>query len=130
MIDCSPSLGTLTINAFACANSVIIPTQSEYLSSSSTTNLISSILKTKRDINPNLSVEGILITMTDDRTTAYIFLFILTAALIIDTAMIAVSIAAYAISGNAANLENITTYALIISFASTVNVYLIKKIMK
>ena len=48
---------------------------------------------------------------------AYIFLFILTAALIIDTAMIAVSIAAYAISGNAANLENITTYALIISFA-------------
>ena len=42
---------------------------------------------------------------------AYIFLFILTAALIIDTAMIAVSIAAYAISGNAANLENITTYA-------------------
>lgn len=61
---------------------------------------------------------------------AYIFLFILTAALIIDTAMIAVSIAAYAISGNAANLENITTYALIISFASTVNVYLIKKIMK
>ena len=41
-----------------------------------------------------------------------------------------VSIAAYAISGNAANLENITTYALIISFASTVNVYLIKKIMK
>ena len=68
LIDCSPSLGTLTINAFACANSVIIPTQSEYLSSSSTTNLISSILKTKRDINPNLSVEGILITMTDDRT--------------------------------------------------------------
>lgn len=61
---------------------------------------------------------------------AYIFLFILTAALIIDTAMIAVSIAAYAISGNVANLENITTYALIISFASTVNVYLIKKIMK
>ena len=46
LIDCSPSLGTLTINAFACANSVIIPTQSEYLSSSSTTNLISSILKT------------------------------------------------------------------------------------
>lgn len=68
LIDCSPSLRTLTINAFACANSVIIPTQSEYLSSSSTNNLISSILKTKRDINPNLSVEGILITMTDERT--------------------------------------------------------------
>ena len=43
---------------------------------------------------------------------------------------IAVCIAAYAISGNAANLKSITTYTLIISFASTVNVYLIKKIMK
>lgn len=68
LIDCSPSLGTLTLNAFASANSVIIPTQSEYLSSSGTSDLISSILKTKRDINPELSVEGILITMTDDRT--------------------------------------------------------------
>lgn len=68
LIDCSPSLGTLTINAFACASSVIIPTQSEYLSSSGTSDLISSILKTKRDINPELFVEGILITMTDDRT--------------------------------------------------------------
>lgn len=68
IIDCSPSLGALTINAFACANSVIIPTQSEYLSSAGTKNLISSIIKTKEDINPNLVIEGILITMTDDRT--------------------------------------------------------------
>lgn len=51
LIDCNPSLGTLTI----CVNSIINPIQSEYLSSLSTTNLISSILKTKRDINPNIS---------------------------------------------------------------------------
>lgn len=68
IVDCSPSLGALTINAFACANSVIIPTQSEYLSSAGTKNLISSILKTKNDINPQLEIEGILITMTDERT--------------------------------------------------------------
>lgn len=43
---------------------------------------------------------------------------------------IAVCIAVYVISGNAANLKSITTYTLIISFASTVNIYLIKKIMK
>lgn len=68
LIDCSPSLGSLTINAFACANSVIIPTQSEYLSTAGTKDLISSILKTKEDINPSLEIEGILITMTDERT--------------------------------------------------------------
>lgn len=68
IIDCSPSLGALTINAFACANSVIIPTQSEYLSSAGTKDLISSILKTKEDINPELEIEGILVTMTDERT--------------------------------------------------------------
>ena len=68
IIDCSPSLGALTINAFACADSVIIPTQSEYLSSAGTKDLISSILKTKEDINPELEIEGILITMTDERT--------------------------------------------------------------
>lgn len=68
IIDCSPSLGALTINAFVCANSVIIPTQSEYLSSAGTKDLISSILKTKRDINPDLEIEGILVTMTDERT--------------------------------------------------------------
>lgn len=68
IIDCSPSLGTLTVNALACANSVVIPTQSEYLSSAGTKDLITSILKTKEDINPDLEVEGILLTMTDDRT--------------------------------------------------------------
>ena len=69
LIDCKPSLGMLTMNALTCANSVIIPSQSEYLSANGTFELLSRIQKTRNDSNPNLKVEGILITMTDDRTT-------------------------------------------------------------
>ena len=58
----------LTINAFTCADSVIIPTQPEYLSATGTQQLLSRIQKTKNDQNPQLEVEGILITMTDERT--------------------------------------------------------------
>lgn len=68
IIDCRPSLGMLTINAFTCADSVIIPTQPEYLSATGTQQLLSRIQKTKNDQNPQLEVEGILITMTDERT--------------------------------------------------------------
>lgn len=67
IIDCSPSLGLLTVNAFAAANSIIIPTQDEFLSATDTTDLVKSILKTKEKINPKLTVEGVLITMTDKR---------------------------------------------------------------
>lgn len=59
---------------------------------------------------------------------AYIFIFILISVLVIDTAMIAVCITGYAVTRNAGNLGNITAYALIISFAFTLSVYLIKKI--
>lgn len=69
LIDCKPSLGMLTMNALTCANSVIIPSQSEYLSANGTFELLNRIQKTRNDSNPNLKVEGILITMTDDRTT-------------------------------------------------------------
>lgn len=68
LIDCKPSLGMLTMNALTCANSVIIPSQSEYLSANGTFELLNRIQKTRNDSNPNLKVEGILITMTDDRT--------------------------------------------------------------
>ena len=64
LIDCK-----LTINALTCADSVIIPSQSEYLSANGTFELLNLIQKTKNDSNPDLKVEGILITMTDDRTT-------------------------------------------------------------
>ena len=69
LIDCKPSLGMLTMNALTCANSVIIPSQSEYLSANGTFELLNRIQKTRNDSNPQLKVEGILITMTDDRTT-------------------------------------------------------------
>lgn len=69
IIDCRPSLGKLTINAFTCADSVIIPTQPEYLSATGTQQILSRIQKTKKDQNPALDVEGILITMTDKRTS-------------------------------------------------------------
>lgn len=68
IIDCRPSLGLLTINALGASNSVMIPTQAEYLSTSGTKQLISTIMNIREEINPTLTVEGILITMTDLRT--------------------------------------------------------------
>ena len=68
LIDCKPSLGMLTINALTAADSVIIPSQSEFLSANGTYELLKRIHKIRDDRNPNLYVEGILITMTDDRT--------------------------------------------------------------
>lgn len=68
LIDCKPSLGMLTVNALTAADSVIIPSQPEYLSANGTYELLKRIQKVKEDSNPALYVEGILITMTDDRT--------------------------------------------------------------
>lgn len=68
LIDCKPSLGMLTINALTAANSVIIPSQPEYLSANGTYELLKRIQKVKEDCNSDLHIEGILITMTDDRT--------------------------------------------------------------
>jgi|GEM_PF-629530 len=66
--------------------------------------------------------------LTGTSLLKYLLILFLTAAAVIDISMIAVCITGYALSGNAANLENITTYALIIATAFTLNVYLIKKI--
>lgn len=63
LIDCMPSLGMLTINALAAANSVIIPTQPHYLSAKGLELLLRSISKVKRQINPRLTIDGILMTM-------------------------------------------------------------------
>ncbi len=68
LIDCKPSLGMLTINALCAANSAIIPSQSEFLSANGTYELLKRIQKIREDGNPSLYVEGILVTMTDDRT--------------------------------------------------------------
>lgn len=68
LIDCMPSLGMLTINALAAANSVIIPTQPHYLSAKGLELLLRSVSKVRRQINPHLRIDGILMTMVMPRT--------------------------------------------------------------
>ena len=68
LIDCMPSLGMITINAFASADSILIPVQAAYLPVKGLEQLIKTIGKVKRQINPKLFIEGILLTMVDSRT--------------------------------------------------------------
>ena len=68
LIDCMPSLGMLTINALACADSILIPVQAAYLPVKGLEQLIKTIAKVRRMINPGLKIEGILLTMVVQRT--------------------------------------------------------------
>ncbi len=68
LIDCMPSLGMITINVLATSDKVIIPVQSEFLAAKGMSHLMTSILRVRRQINPNLKVGGIVLTMTDGRT--------------------------------------------------------------
>lgn len=68
LIDCMPSLGMITINALASADKVIIPVQSEFLAAKGMSHLMNTILKVRKQINPDLKVGGILLTMVDGRT--------------------------------------------------------------
>lgn len=68
LIDCMPSLGMITINALAAADSILIPVQAAYLPVKGLEQLIKTIGKVKRQINPKLEIEGILLTMVDNRT--------------------------------------------------------------
>ena len=68
LVDCMPSLGMLTINALAAADSVVIPTQPHYLSAKGLELLLRSVSKVKRQINPHLRIDGILMTMVMPRT--------------------------------------------------------------
>ena len=68
LIDCMPSLGMITINAFAAADSVLVPVQAAYLPVKGLEQLIKTVMKVKRQINPRLKIEGILMTMVDGRT--------------------------------------------------------------
>ena len=68
LIDCMPSLGMMTINALVASDSVIIPSQPNFLSTKGLNLLLRSISKVKRSINPALRVDGILLTMVDNRT--------------------------------------------------------------
>lgn len=68
LIDCMPSLGMITINALAAADSVIIPVQAQYLPAKGMTQLIKTVSKVKKQINPALRIDGILMTLMDSRT--------------------------------------------------------------
>ena len=68
ILDCMPSLGMLTVNALAAADATLVPVQANYLSAKGLEQLLSTINQVKRQINPKLCIEGILITMVDART--------------------------------------------------------------
>lgn len=68
LIDCMPSLGMITVNALACADSILIPVQASYFSMLGLQQLFRTIGKIKKGINPKLEIEGILITRFDVRT--------------------------------------------------------------
>jgi chromosome partitioning protein len=67
-VDCPPSLGLLTLNALTAADSVLIPVQSEYLALEGITQLMDTISRVRSGLNPGLQIEGVLMTMHDDRT--------------------------------------------------------------
>ena len=68
LIDCMPSLGMLTINALTAADSVIIPVQAHYLPAKGLEQLLKTVGRVKRQLNPNLEIDGILLTMVDSQT--------------------------------------------------------------
>ncbi len=67
LIDCSPSLGLITVNALTAANSVIIPVQCEYFALEGISKLLNTIKIIKSKLNPKLEIEGFLLTMYDSR---------------------------------------------------------------
>ena len=68
LIDCPPSLGILTTNALTASDSVIIPVQCEFFALEGIMQLLNSIMLAQRNLNPNLDIEGVLLTMLDSRT--------------------------------------------------------------
>ena len=68
IIDCLPSLGMITLNALTASDSVIIPVQAQYLPAKGMTDLLQTINRVQRRLNPDLKVEGVLLTLVDGRT--------------------------------------------------------------
>ena len=68
LLDCMPSLGMLTINALAAADTTLIPVRAQCLSAKGLEQLLQTVGKVRRQVNPKLKIEGILLTMTDSRT--------------------------------------------------------------
>lgn len=69
LLDCPPSLDLMTLNALAASDTVLIPIQCEYLALEGVSELLDTLMRIRRTLNPELGVEGILLTMYDDRTT-------------------------------------------------------------
>jgi chromosome partitioning protein len=68
IVDCPPSLGILTVNGLTAADSLLVPIQCEYFALEGVTELFETLARLKRELNPNLMIEGLLLTMYDDRT--------------------------------------------------------------
>ena len=68
IIDCQPSLGITTMNALVASNSIIIPVQCEFFALEGITQLLNSVIMVQSNMNPNLKIEGVLLTMLDGRT--------------------------------------------------------------
>ncbi len=68
IIDCPPSLGVLTVNGLTAADSLLVPIQCEYYALEGVTELFDTLARLRRELNPDLSIEGLLLTMYDERT--------------------------------------------------------------
>ena len=68
LVDCPPSLGLLTVNALAAADTVLIPLQCEYFALEGITELMNTMRRVQRALNRRLEIEGVLLTMVDERT--------------------------------------------------------------
>ncbi len=69
IIDCPPSLDLITLNALVASDSVLVPIQCEYLALEGVSELLDTLMRIRRTLNTNLAIEGIALTMYDDRTT-------------------------------------------------------------
>jgi len=69
IMDCPPALGLLTLNALTAADSVLVPIQTEYLALEGVSELLDTLMRIRRTLNTNLAIEGIVLTMFDERTT-------------------------------------------------------------
>ena len=69
VMDCPPALDLLTLNALTAADSVLIPIQCEYLALEGVSELLDTLMRIRRTLNPDLAIEGIVLTMYDERTT-------------------------------------------------------------
>jgi chromosome partitioning protein len=68
IIDCPPSLGLLTLNGLTAADTILVPIQCEYYALEGVTELFDTLVRLRRSLNPNLKIEGLLLTMFDERT--------------------------------------------------------------